>query len=63
MAVLINYFFDFFWLYTVPGNVLDVVVVPLRLQFPEAHRLRLSQRTASFDSSNAVLSRAYSASV
>jgi len=51
MAVLINYFFDFLWAYTVPGNVLDVVVVPLRLQLPESHRLRLPQRTASFDSS------------
>jgi hypothetical protein len=42
MAVLINDFFDFFWLYTVPGNVLDVVVIPLRLQLPESHSLRLT---------------------
>jgi hypothetical protein len=49
VAVLINDLFDFFWLYTVPGNVLDVVVIPLRLQLPEAHRLRLAQRSASFE--------------
>ena len=53
MAVLINDLFDFFWLYTVPGNVFDIVVVPLRLQLPESHRLKLPQKTASFDSSNA----------
>src|SRR3990170_5876978 len=57
MAVLINDLFDFFWLYTVPGNVFDIVVVPLRLQLPESHRLKLPQKTASFDSSNAKLSR------
>src|SRR3989338_6435362 len=56
MAVLINDLFYFFWLYTVPGNVFDVVV-PLRLQLPESHRLKLPQKTASFDSSNAKLSR------
>src|SRR3989338_1384705 len=57
MAVLINDLFHFFWLYTVPGNVFDIVVVPLRLQLPESHRLKLQQKTASFDSSNAKLSR------
>ena len=51
MAVLINDLFDFFWLHTVPGNMLDVVVVPLRLQLPELHRLRVAQGTVGFDSS------------
>jgi len=37
----------------VPGNVFDVIVVPLRLQLPESHRLKLPQKTASFDTSNA----------
>jgi len=49
MAVLINDLFHFFWLYTVPRDMLDVVVVPLRLQLPEAHRLRLAQETAGFE--------------
>jgi hypothetical protein len=49
MAVLINDFFHFFWLYTVPGNVPDVVVVPLRLQLPELHKLKLAQETAGFE--------------
>jgi hypothetical protein len=34
MAIFINDLFDFFRLYTVPGNVLNVVVIPLRLQLP-----------------------------
>lgn len=58
MAVFINDLFDFFWLHTVPGNVLDVVVVPLRLQRPELHGLRVAQGTVGFDSSNAELDRA-----
>jgi hypothetical protein len=49
VAVLINDLFNFFWLYTVPGNVLNVVVVPLRLQLPKAHRLRLAQGSAVFE--------------
>ena len=49
MAIFINDLFDFFWLYTVPGNVLNVVVVPLRLQLPESHRLRLAQGSAGFE--------------
>jgi len=49
MAIFINDLFDFFWLYTVPGNVLNVVVIPFRLQLPEPHRLRLAQRSASFE--------------
>lgn len=49
MAVLINDFIHFFRLYTVPGNVFDVVVVPLRLQLPELHKLKLAQETAGFE--------------
>ena len=49
MAIFINDFFDFFWLYTMPGNVINVVVIPLRLQFPELHRLKLAQGSAGFE--------------
>jgi len=49
MAIFINDFFDFFWLYTVPGNVLDVVIIPLRLQLPELHRHKLAQGNAGFE--------------
>jgi len=42
MAIFINDLFNFFWLYTVPGNVLNVVVIPLRFQLPELHRLKLA---------------------
>ena len=49
MAIFIYNLFDFFWLYTVPGNVLNVVVVPLRLQLPELHRLKLAQGRAGFE--------------
>ena len=49
VAVLINNLFDFFWLYAVPRNVPDVVVVPLRLQLPESHRLKLAQGSAGFE--------------
>ena len=49
MAVLINDFFHFFRLYAVSGNVPDVVVVPLRLQLPELHKLKLAQETAGFE--------------
>jgi hypothetical protein len=38
MTIFINDLFDFFWLYTVPGNVFNVVLIPLRLQLPELHR-------------------------
>ena len=55
VAIFINDLFDFFWLYAVAGNVLTVVVVPLRLQLPESYSLRLPQRTASFDSSNVAI--------
>jgi hypothetical protein len=34
---------------TVSCNVLDVVVVPLWLQLPESHRLRLAQGTLGFE--------------
>jgi len=49
MAIFINDLFDFFWLYIVPGNVLDVVVIPLRLQLPKLHRLKLAQEIAGFE--------------
>jgi len=49
MAIFINGLFDFFWLYTVPGNVINVVVIPLRLQFPELHRPKLAQGNAGFE--------------
>ena len=49
MAIFINDLFDFFWLYTVPGNVLNVVVIPLRLQLPELHGLKLAQENAGFE--------------
>ena len=49
MAIFIKDLFDFFWLYTVPGNVLNVVVIPLRLQLPELHRLKLAQGNAGFE--------------
>ena len=49
MAIFINDLFDFFWLYTVPGNVLNVVVIPLRLQLPELHRPKLAQGNAGFE--------------
>ncbi|MFQ5830896.1 MAG: hypothetical protein ACE5JD_17320 [Candidatus Methylomirabilia bacterium] len=42
MAVFINDLFDFFWIHTVPGIVLDVVVVPLRPQLPELHGLMVA---------------------
>ena len=32
-----------------PGNVLNVGVIPLRLQLPELHRLRLAQGNAAFE--------------
>jgi len=49
MAIFINDLFDFFWLYTVPGNMLNVVVIPLRLQLPELHGLKLAQGNAGFE--------------
>jgi hypothetical protein len=33
----------------VPGNVLNVVVIPFRLQLPELHRLKLAQGNAGFE--------------
>ena len=48
VAVFINDLFDLFWLYTVPRNVFDVVVVPFRLQLPKLHDLRLAQRSVAF---------------
>lgn len=32
-----------------PGNVLNVVVIPFRLQLPELHRLKLAQGNAGFE--------------
>ena len=32
-----------------PGNVLNVVVIPLRLQLPESHKLKLAQGNAGFE--------------
>ena len=49
MAIFINDLFDFFWLHIVPGNVLNAVVIPLRLQLPELQRLKLAQGSASFE--------------
>ena len=43
-GIFINDLFDFFWLYAVPANVLNVVVVPLRLQLPELHQLQLAHK-------------------
>jgi hypothetical protein len=49
MAVFIDDFFHFFWLYAMPGNVPDIVVVPRRLQLPELNKLKLAQETAGFE--------------
>jgi hypothetical protein len=49
MAIFINDLFDFFWLYAVPGNVFNVIVIPLRLQPPELHRLKLAQGNPAFE--------------
>jgi hypothetical protein len=49
MTIFINDLFDFFWLYTVPGNVFNVVLIPLRLQLPELHKLKLAQGNAGFE--------------
>jgi hypothetical protein len=49
MAIFIDDLFDFFYLYAVPGNVLNVVVIPLRLQLPELHRPKLAQGNAGFE--------------
>lgn len=49
MAIFINDLFDFLWLYTVPGNMLNVVLIPLRLQLPKLHRLKLAQGNAGFE--------------
>lgn len=49
MAIFINDLFDLFWLNPVPGNVFNVVVIPLRLQLPELHRLKLAQENAAFE--------------
>jgi hypothetical protein len=58
MAIFINDLFDFFWFDAVPGNVLNVIVIPLRLQLPELHKLKLAQGTAGFE---AFSDRAYAA--
>jgi len=42
IAIFINDLFDFFWLYAMPGNVLKIVVIPLRLELPELHRFTLA---------------------
>jgi hypothetical protein len=49
MAIFINDLFDFVRLYTVPGNVLNVIVIPLRLQLPKLHTLKLAQGSAGFE--------------
>ena len=49
MTIFINDFFDLFWFDAVPSNMLKVVVIPLRLQLPESHRLRLAQGDAGFE--------------
>jgi len=59
MAIFINDLFDFFWLYTVPRNVLNVVVIPLRLQLPEMHRLKLAQGYAGFEALTCLVTRAH----
>jgi hypothetical protein len=58
MAIFINDLFDFFWFDAMPGNVLNVIVIPLRLQLPELHRLKLAQEHAGFE---ALSDRAYTA--
>ena len=50
IAVLINNFFHFFWLYTMPRDVPNIVIVPRRRQFPESHKLNLAQETTGFES-------------
>ncbi len=49
MAIFINDLFDFLWLYSVPGNVLNVIVIPLRLQLPKMHTLKLAQGSPGFE--------------
>jgi hypothetical protein len=49
MTIFINDLFDLFWFDAVPGNVLKIVVIPLRLQLPESHRLRLAQGYTGFE--------------
>lgn len=58
MAIFINDFFDLFWFDTMPGNVLNIMVIPFRLQLPESHRLKLAQGNAGFE---ALSDRAYAA--
>lgn len=45
----LRHLFDFFWLYTVPGNMLNVAVIPLRIQLPKLHRLKRAQVSAGFE--------------
>ena len=59
MAIFINDLFDFFWFDAVPGNVLNILVIPLRLQLPELHRFKLAQGNAGFE---ALSDRAYAES-
>ena len=54
-SILINDLFDFFWLHTVPGNVLNVVVIPLRLQLPSPD-LGSNPELTSYASNTAVQS-------
>jgi len=58
MAIFINDLFNFFWLYIVLGNVLNVVVIPLRFQLPELHRLKLAQGYAGFEALTCLVTRA-----
>jgi hypothetical protein len=49
MAIFINDLFNFFWFDAVSGYVIDVVIIPLRLQLPELHRHNLTQGNAGFE--------------
>lgn len=49
MAIFKNELFDFFWFDAVPSNLLNVIVIPLRLQLPELHKLKLAQGNAGFE--------------
>ncbi|MGH7794916.1 MAG: hypothetical protein ACREQ2_08460, partial [Candidatus Binatia bacterium] len=49
MAIFIDDLFNFFRLYAMSGNVLNVVVVPLRRHLPQLHGLKLAQGSAGFE--------------
>jgi hypothetical protein len=47
-----NDLFDFFWLYTVSPDMFNIVVVPLRLQRPKSHCVKLAQQAVGFERLN-----------